>query len=85
MSINKLLNFESKVFYDGNVPYEERLITLHQNNWSHGKEVGRSNFTIRFCIQRHMKQMQVCVRTEQGILKSSPVFSHEEGRTAGNK
>lgn len=28
VSINKLLNFESKVVYDGNVPYEERLITL---------------------------------------------------------
>jgi len=37
VSINKLLNFESKVVYDGNVPYEERMIVLAQNNWSHGK------------------------------------------------
>jgi hypothetical protein len=38
VSINKLLNFESKVIYDeNNVPYEERIITLSQRNWSHGK------------------------------------------------
>lgn len=86
VSINKLLNFESKVVYDEhNVPYEERLITLNQNNWCHGKEVGKSNFTIKFSIQKHMKQMPVCVRTEQGILKSSPVFSRDESRAGGNK
>jgi hypothetical protein len=32
-----------------------------------------------------MKQMQVCVRTEQGILKSSPVFSRDDSKTAGNR
>ncbi len=38
VSINKLLNFESKVALDENrVPYEERIINLTQNNWSHGK------------------------------------------------
>lgn len=40
---------------------------------------------MKFSIQKHMKQMQVCVRTEQGILKSSPVFSRDESRMAGNK
>ena len=85
VSINKLLNFESKVVYDNNVPYEERMINLEQNNWSHGKDVGKSKFTMKFSIQKHMNQMQVCVRTEQGILKSSPVFSRDESKTANNK
>lgn len=86
VSINKLLNFESKVIYDDqNIPYEERLITLSQKNWSHGKEVGLSNLKMKFSIQKHMTQMQVCVRTELGILKSSPVFSHDESRAFGNK
>lgn len=61
------------------------MIILSQKNWSHGKEVGQSDFKIRFLIQKHMKQMQVCVRTEQGILKSSPVFSRDDSKTAGNK
>jgi hypothetical protein len=64
VSINKLLNFESKVIFDeNNVPYEERTIKLSQKNWSHGKEVGESDFKLKFMIQKHMKQLQVCVRT----------------------
>lgn len=29
--------------------------------------------------------MQVCVRTQQGILKSSPVFSRDDSKTAVNR
>lgn len=40
---------------------------------------------MKFSIQKHIKQMQVCVRTEQGILKSSPVFSRDDSKAAINR
>lgn len=35
---------------------------------------------LKFSIQAHLKQMQTCVRTEEGILTSSPVFSEAGGK-----
>lgn len=32
-----------------------------------------------FTLEKHLKQMQLCVRTERGILESSPVFGEIGG------
>jgi hypothetical protein len=42
-------------------------------SWDHGKETGTAKFLLEFTIEQHLKQMQLCVRTEKGILESSPV------------
>jgi hypothetical protein len=46
-----------------------------QKTWLRGKETGSARVKLKFSIQAHLKQMQTCVRTEEGILTSSPVFS----------
>lgn len=62
---------------DPNNPTEvmlKREIELEMKTWDHGKEAGLAFVKLEFCIQKHIKQMQICVRTEEGILESSPVF-----------
>jgi hypothetical protein len=46
-----------------------------EKSWLHGKEMGKVRVRFEFSMQAHLKQMQACVRTEKGILTSSPVFS----------
>ena len=48
---------------------------MAQKTWLHGNETGSSLVKLKFSIQSHLKQMQTCVRTEEGIITSSPVFS----------
>ena len=43
--------------------YELRDISIELKSWDHGKEAGKTNLKIKFKIQTHIKQMQVCVRT----------------------
>ena len=49
-------------------------IKLEEKLWSGGKECGRVKLNLGFEIQKHLKQMLVCVRTEHGILKMSPFY-----------
>lgn len=37
--------------------------------------MGVVKISFKFILQSHLKQMQACVRTENGILASSPVFN----------
>jgi len=53
---------------------------LEEKTWLHGKEVGKAKINIKFVMQTHHKQMQACVRTEEGILTSSPVFSQNNDK-----
>jgi hypothetical protein len=55
-----------------------RDINIELKSWDHGKEAGKTKLRIKFMIQTHIKQMQVCVRTENGISEFSPVFTGEE-------
>lgn len=36
--------------------------------------MGQAKLKLKFIMQSHQKQMQSCVRTEEGILTSTPVF-----------
>lgn len=58
---------------------EERKINIDSKIWNNGREAGKAKFSLIFIIQRHIKQMQLCVRTERGILESSPVFGESSG------
>jgi hypothetical protein len=42
--------------------------------------MGKAKVNFKFVMQAHLKQMQACVRTESGIMASSPVFS--QGNTS---
>lgn len=56
-----------------------REATIELKTWDHGKESGLAVFRLIFEIQSHVKQLQVCVRTEKGVLESSPVFGDSGG------
>jgi hypothetical protein len=58
-----------------NITYYERKAQLSEKTWLHGKEKGLVKIAFKFALQSHLKQMQACVRTETGILTSSPVFN----------
>lgn len=58
-----------------NITYYERKVELTEKTWLHGTEMGKVKISFKFTLQSHLKQMQACVRTEKGILTSSPVFS----------
>lgn len=63
-----------------NINYINRNVRLNQKVWLHGKELGLANIQFRFSLQAHQKQMQACVRTEEGILTSTPVFSGDNSK-----
>lgn len=81
ISYNKLANFQAQEKIDSiaKKTFEDRSISLEVKTWNHGKETGKAKFTILFTIEKHIKQMQLCVRTEKGILESSPVFGESSG------
>lgn len=58
-----------------NITYYERKVELTEKTWLHGTEIGKVKISFKFMLQSHLKQMQACVRTEKGILTSSPVFN----------
>lgn len=58
-----------------NISYFERKVELLEKTWLHGTETGKARISFKFSLQSHLKQMQSCVRTEKGILTSSPVFN----------
>jgi hypothetical protein len=63
-----------------NINYINRKVLLSQKVWLHGKEIGTTNIQFKFLLQAHQKQMQACVRTEDGILTSTPVFSKDNSQ-----
>jgi len=63
-----------------NINYINRKVLLNQKIWLHGKEVGLANVKFNYSLQAHQKQMQACVRTEEGILTSTPVFSGDNSQ-----
>lgn len=82
LSYNKLANEPQKEeLRDSptNVTFEVRDPSVEIKTWDHGKEAGVAVFRLVFELQSHIKQMQVCVRTENGILESSPVFGESGG------
>jgi hypothetical protein len=76
LSYNKMTSFEHSERFDpaSKKTFEERTIHVEAKTWDHGRETGKAKFTFRFTLEKHLKQMQLCVRTEKGILESSPVF-----------
>jgi hypothetical protein len=82
LSFNKLANEpqkEERKDSPTSVAYEVRNPALELKTWDHGKDAGVAVFRLVFELQSHIKQMQVCVRTENGILESSPVFGESAG------
>ena len=63
-----------------NITYFHRQIELTEKLWLHGKENGLAHLKFNFQMQSHQKQMQSCVRTEEGILTSTPVFINYAGQ-----
>ena len=57
---------------------EEHIIESNDKVWHHGKKIGMASFKFNIRNQTYVKQMQVCVRTEEGIQKYSPVFQEKE-------
>ena len=82
LSYNKMASYESSSRVDpaSKKTFEERTITMEAKTWDHGKQTGKATFTFAFFLEKHLKQMQLCVRTERGILESSPVFG-DKGRS----
>jgi len=76
ISLNKLMTLEYSLSKDAvsHIQYLNRNILLSQKVLLHGKEQGIAHIQFRFAVQAHQKQMQACVRTEDGVLTSSPVF-----------
>ena len=56
------------------IEYLHRNVDLVEKVWLHNKQTGFAKLKINFVLQAHQKQMQSCVRTEEGILTSTPVF-----------
>lgn len=76
-----MANYPEKEFKDsvGNIVWQVRDVKVELKTWDHGREAGKAIFSLVFEIQTHIKQMQVCVRTEKGILESSPVYGGSSG------
>lgn len=51
---------------------QKRTFTSEDKLWNHGKEIGKGYFKFVVTSDKYIKQMQVMVRTEEGIVKNSP-------------
>jgi hypothetical protein len=83
ISLAKLMTLDYVIKKDAvtNVTYYERMVELVEKTWLHGTEMGKAKISFKFSLQSHLKQMQACVRTEKGILTSSPVFNQNCNHT----
>lgn len=57
-----------------NVLYEKRMIEVQQKIEINGRQFGKARLNFYMQNEKYLKQMQVCVRTQQGVSKTSPVF-----------
>ena len=80
--LSKLMSEDFTIVKDemNNIHYANRDLKLTEKLWHHGRELGVANLSIKFKMQTHMRQMQSCVRTEDGIMTSSPIFSNFAGK-----
>jgi hypothetical protein len=51
------------VLVNDSIEYEVKKIELEEKLWSNEKEIGKTKLQVKFEIQKHIKQMLVCVRT----------------------
>ena len=56
---------------------EEHIIDTYERIWNHGKNLGNGMFKFSIRNEKYIKQMQVCVQTEEGIMKYSPFIENE--------
>jgi hypothetical protein len=75
--LHKIFDIEPTTVENGYEVREKRTFTSEDKLWNHGKEIGRGNFKFEVINDKYIKQMQVMVRTEEGIVKYSPVFFTE--------
>lgn len=61
-----------------------KKVVLEEKLWLNGEEKGKVKIKMNFQIEKNIKQMLVCVRTEEGVCKSSPVFYSNEKRSKPN-
>ena len=84
ISFVKLLGFDSFGVEKNSKSYEMKKVVLEEKLWLNGEEKGKVKIKMNFQIEKNIKQMLVCVRTEEGVCKSSPVFYSNEKRSKPN-
>jgi hypothetical protein len=82
LPLSKLMDLAYSITKEAetNLEYLCREVDLRVKLWLHGRETGEARLRFRFLMQSHLRQMQSCVRTEEGVLASTPVFSYSAGR-----
>ena len=60
-----MTSFEHKELIDptSKKNFEERIVQISAKTWDHGRQTGKASFNFSFMIEKHLKQMQLCVRT----------------------
>ena len=58
--------------------FEKRLIEVQEKIEIHGRDFGKARLGFYMENEKYIKQMQVCVRTEEGVSKTSPVFGFDD-------
>lgn len=79
-----MLSFDSLMIQKQNREFEIKKIELTEKLWNHGVECGKIKVKLTFEVEKHLKQMLVCVRTEKGISKMSPVFKQTDIKGKSN-
>lgn len=74
VSYNKLLKKEFALQEKEGRPYEIHDVDVKEKLWYHGKHTADLFLSLRITIPKFPKQMVVYVRTEEGVMKTSPVI-----------
>lgn len=75
VSYSKLLSKDFTVEERNGREYEVHLIKIEDKLWIHGKHTADIELSLKIVIPRFYKQMIVYLRTEEGIVKTSPVIT----------
>ena len=74
VALHKLFDKDPKLIEIHGIEMEEHIIDSNEKVWYHGNQVAVASLKFIIRNQTYIKQMQVCVRTEEGIQKLSPIF-----------